>query len=465
MKPQKPDNSPDLFRSQLSQIIDMNHRLVRLSNRLNWERLESEIDELYHCRSGQPPLPTRLLAGLHYLKAMFNESDESVVERWVENPYWQYFCGYEYLQHELPLHPTSLVKWRQRVGDKLEVLLSETIELARSSKAMSPRALEHVNIDTTVQEKAIAFPTDARLYQSMRLLLVRLARQRNIVLRQSYVRVGKRALARQNRYGHARQMKRAARESRKLKTYLRRVVSDLLRKASLDDEVMQTELKKALRLLNQQRKSKGKIYSIHASEVECIAKGKVHKQYEFGNKVSIATTSTGNWVVGVQSLQGNPYDGHTLSNAIGQISELTGREPVHVYCDAGYRGHGYKGKSTVHVVRKLPKRATKAQRRRLKRRASIEPTIGHMKHDHRMARNYLQGIDGNRANAILAAAGYNLAKLLAWFYCAWKRWVVQEHQSHHKTASAATSNILFALSPDSIARLNINEISRCIFTC
>jgi len=351
---------------------------------------------------------------------MFNESDESVVERWVENPYWQFFCGYEYLQHELPLHPTSLVKWRQRVGDKLEALLSETIELARSSKAMSPRALNHVNIDTTVQEKAIAFPTDARLYQSMRLLLVRLAKQRGMVLRQSYVRVGKRALARQNRYAHARQMKRAARECRKLKTYLRRVVSDLSRKTSPDDQVMQAELNKARRLLNQTRKSKGKLYSIHASEVECIAKGKAHKQYEFGNKVSVATTSIGNWIVGVTSLQGNPYDGHTLSGAIEQIQQLTSQLPKHVYCDAGYRGHGYEGESRVHVVRKLPKRATRAQRKWLKRRASIEPTIGHMKHDHRMARNYLKGVDGNRANAILAAAGYNLAKLLAWFYYAYR---------------------------------------------
>lgn len=443
MKPQKPNNSPDLFRSQLSQILDMNHRLVRLADRINWANLESEIDTLYHTGSGQPPLPTRLLVGLHYLKAMFNESDESVVDRWIENPYWQYFCGYEYLQHELPLHPTSLVKWRKRVGDKLEFLLSETIDLARRSKAMKSRALEHVNVDTTVQEKAIAFPTDARLYHSMRTTLVRMANERGLSLRQSYVRVGKRAYARQNRYAHARQMRRARRECRKLKTYLRRLVGDIERKTTQVDETLGVELRKAKRLLAQQRTDKNKLYSVHAPEVECIAKGKAHKRYEFGNKVSVATTSNGNWIVGVQSLQGNPYDGHTLSAAINQVSELTGRVPKTIYCDAGYRGHGYQGEALVKVVRKLPKRATRTQRRWLKRRAAIEPTIGHMKHDHRMHRNYLKGVEGNRVNAILAAAGYNLAKLLAWFYCAWKVGVIWTNRSRPQAASSATSNLLF----------------------
>jgi len=339
------------------------------------------------------------------------------------------------------LHPTSLVKWRKRVGDKLDALFSETIELARSCKAMESRALEHVNIDTTVQEKAIAFPTDARLYQSMRTLLVRMGRTRGVNLRQSYVRVGKRAYARQNRYAHARQMKRARKECRKLKTYLRRTVSDLTRKVPVPDEELGNELLKARRLLVQRRKDKNKLYSIHASEVECIAKGKSHKRYEFGNKVSVATTSKGNWIVGVQSLQGNPYDGHTLSNAIEQVKQLTAQIPGTVYCDAGYRGHGYQGETRVKVVRKLPKRATRAERKWLKRRAAIEPTIGHMKSDHRMNRNYLKGVEGNRANAVLAAAGYNLAKLLAWFYCAYRNWI---NQSRHKAALQTTPNILFS---------------------
>ena len=198
---------------------------------MDWDKLESQIDVIYQDGSGRLPLSTRLLAGLHCLKYTFNESDESVVARWVENPYWQYFCGYEYLQHELPLHPTSLTRWRNRVGDRLEALLSQTIELAMQTKAMSVRELDHVNVDTTVQERAIAFPMDARLYYRMRDVLVRAAQSRGLELRQSYVKVAKKALIMRSRYATAKQGKRAARQTRKLKTYLGRVVRDIDRKA------------------------------------------------------------------------------------------------------------------------------------------------------------------------------------------------------------------------------------------
>jgi IS5 family transposase len=419
MKPQKPDNSADLFRSQLSQMLNMSHPLVRLSERMNWAKLESEIDVMYSGQAGQPPLPTGLLAGLHYLKYTFNESDESVVARWVENPYWQYFCGFEYLQHELPLHPTSLTRWRNRVGDKLESLLTQTIELALETRAMSVRELDHVNVDTTVQEKAIAFPTDARLYQRMREHLVVAAEQRGIKLRQSYRKVGKKALIMQGRYSHARQMKRAAKQTRKLKTYLGRVIRDIERKVGRQDEALQMLLDRANRLHKQQRQDKNKLYSAHAEEVECIAKGKVHKRYEFGNKASFVTTSKNNWVVGAQSLKGNPYDGHTLKSALEQVQDVAGRAAKTAYCDQGYRGHGVEGETTVKVVGRLPKRATRTTRNWMKRRAAIEPVIGHLKSDNRLSRNYLKGDVGNRANVLLAAAGYNLAKLLAWFYCAW----------------------------------------------
>ena len=446
MKPQKPDNSADLFRSQLSQMLNMSHPLVRLSERMNWAKLEADIDVIYSNGAGQPPLPTRLLVGLHYLKYTFNESDESVVERWVENPYWQYFCGFEYLQHELPLHPTSLTRWRDRVGDKLEVLLSHTIEVAMQTKAMSVRELDHVNVDTTVQEKAVTFPTDAKLYQRMREHLVAAAQARGIRLRQSYVKVGKKALIMQGRYRHARQSKRAAKQTRKLKTYLGRVIRDIERKATEKDQGLVELLDRAKRLYAQQRKDKNKLYSVHADEVECIAKGKVHKPYEFGNKASFVTTSKSNWLVGAQSLQGNPYDGHTLDGALAQVSALTGRSPRNAYCDQGYRGHGVQSDTVIKVVGRIPKRTTRAIRKWMKRRATIEPTIGHLKSDHRLSRNYLKGVKGNEANVVLAAAGYNLAKLLAWFYCAWKRCVIMvavQLRSRPKAAPETTPNFLF----------------------
>jgi transposase, IS5 family len=417
MKPKKPDNHPDLFRSQLSQILNLSHPLCRLASQINWQRIEQNIDTVYRTGPGQPALPTRLLVGLHYLKYTFSESDESVVERWVENPYWQYFCGYETLQHELPLHPTSLIKWRHRVGDKLEALLEETIQVAMETKALKSTALKHVNVDTTVQEKAIAFPTDARLYQKMRVTLVREAERHGINLRQSFRRVGKKAFIMQGRYANARQMKRAARQTRRLKTYLGRVMRDIERKADACDESMQVLLVRARRLLEQQRHDKNKLYSVHEPEVRCIAKGKAHKRYEFGAKASFVTTSKGNWLVSAQSLKDNPYDGHTLANALQQAQELTGITPQFAYCDQGYRGHGFEGETKVHIVGKIPKRARASVRRWMKRRAAIEPTIGHLKSDHRLNRNYLKGETGDKANVTLAAAAYNLAKLLAWFYC------------------------------------------------
>ena len=348
-----------------------------------------------------------------------------MVARWLENPYWQYFCGFDYLQHELPLHPTSLVRWRDRVGDKLEALLIHTIEIAMQTKAMSRRELDHVNVDTTVQEKAVSFPTDAKLYHKMRDVLVVAAEQRGIKLRQSYRKVGKKALIMQGRYSHARQMKRSAKQTRKLKTYLGRLVRDIERKALNKDEALLALLDRANRLLVQQRSDKHKLYSVHAEEVECIAKGKVHKRYEFGNKASFVTTSKGNWLVGAQSLVGNPYDGHTLAYALEQVETVTKRKPKNAYCDQGYRGHGIEGETHIKIVGSLPRRATRTTRKWMKRRASIEPTIGHLKSDHRLGRNYLKGERGNEANVVLAAAGYNLAKLLAWFYCAWIKWTTK----------------------------------------
>ncbi len=418
MKPKQPNNHPDLFRSQLSQIIKLSHPLCRLATKINWDRLERKIDILYSEGAGQPPLPTRLMVGLHYLKYTFDESDETVVERWVENPYWQYFCGYDFLQHELPCDPTSLTRWRNRMGDKLDALLEETILVAQEIKALKRTAIKHVNVDTTVQEKAIAFPTDARLYHKMRVKLVREAKKQGIKLRQSYLFVGKKAFIMQGRYASARQMKRAAKQTRKLKTYLGRVTRDIERKSSAKDKTMQDLLALAKRLLKQQRHDKNKLYSLHEPKVKCIAKGKIHKPYEFGQKASFVTTSSGNWVIGAQSLMDNPYDGHTLSGALKQAEKFTGVVPEFAYVDQGYRGHKVVGKTKVHIVGRIPKRAKRSVRGWMKRRASIEPSIGHLKSDYRLSRNFLKGEAGDRANVVLAASAYNLAKLLKWFYCA-----------------------------------------------
>jgi len=364
-------------------------------------------------------LPTRLMVGLHYLKAAFAESDESVVDRFIENPYWQFFCGYNFFLEESPLDPSSLVRWRGRVGpDGAQELLKETIEVAKKEKHINKQEMKKVNVDTTVQEKAITFPTDAKLCYTMRRALVKEAVRRGIRLRQTYRRVAKKALVMQGRYRHARKYKHAAKAVRKLKTYLGRVIRDIRRKAADIDESLEEKLVLAERIFNQKRSDKNKVYSIHAPEVECISKGKSHKKYEFGCKVSVVSTSRNNWVLGVQAFHGNPYDGHTLADALEQAERIVEMKIGEVYCDRGYRGVLKELKErSINIVGNKLKRLSRGVRKWFRRRSAIEPIISHMKHDNRMGRNYLLGITGDKMNALLAGCGFNMRKLLRVFFC------------------------------------------------
>lgn len=415
MKPKKPkhQDQADLFRSRLDQILDRNHPLFVLANQIDWSVFDTKFGKLY-ADKGRPALSTRLMVGLHYLKHAFDESDESVVARLLENGYWMYFCGFEFFIHRLPLDPSSLVRWRKRIGpENMEQLLGETLETAKRGEHLTESHMERVNVDTTVQEKAVAFPTDARLYHRARVLLVKAAKDRGIPLRQSYLRLGKRALLMSSRYAHARQMRRAKREQKKLKNYLGRVYRNILRNCPEPDVKLAELLHLTQRLLTQKRNDKNKLYSLHAPEVECISKGKAHKKYEFGCKVSVATTSQDNWIVGVEALHNNPFDGHTLKGALKQIKRLVGWEAQSAYCDKGYKGNPKQlGNTAVHLANRRKKSMKPSEWRWFKRRSAIEPVIGHMKQDNRMDRNYLKGTDGDKMNAILAACGFNMRKLL-----------------------------------------------------
>ena len=415
MKPKKPkhQDQADLFRSRLDQILDRKHPLSILANQIDWSVFENKFGKLYADR-GRPALPTRLMVGLHYLKHAFDESDESVVARLLENGYWMYFCGFEFFIHRLPLDPSSLVRWRKRIGPKqMEELLGETLEAAKQGEHLTGRHMERVNVDTTVQEKAIAYPTDARLQHKARVLLVKAAKQRGIPLCQSYLRLGKRALIMSARYAHARQMRRARAEQKKVKNYLGRVYRNILRNCPQPDKELAELLSLTQRLLTQKRHDKNKLYSLHAPEVECISKGKAHKKYEFGCKVSVATTSKNNWIVGVEALHNNPFDGHTLKGALKQVKRLAGWAVQNAYCDKGYKGNPRQLDGTaVHLANRRKSSMTPGEWRWFKRRSAIEPVIGHMKQDNRMDRNYLKGTDGDKMNAILAACGFNLRKLL-----------------------------------------------------
>ena len=405
----------DLFRTRLDQILDKKHPIFQLAHSVDWAVFEREFGGLFVPDTGRPGLPTRLMVGLHYLKHLYDASDEGVVEMFLENPYWQYFCGFEYFCHEFPCDPTSLVKWRKRVGaNGMMKLLRETIETARRQGAIGRSEMKRVNVDTTVQEKAIQFPTDARLYHKMRKTLVREAEAREIELRQSYCRLSKRSLMKQGQYAHAQQMKRARKETKKLKIYLGRVVRDIGRKLSQPDERMSELLSMAHRLLMQKKEDTNKLYSLHAPETECIAKGKAHKRYEFGCKVSLVTTSKRCWVVGINALHGNPYDGHTLKGAIDGMESITGTRPEQAFVDKGYRGtqHHPEDVQVFLSGRRGLKRSLKLW---LRRRSAIEPVIEHIKHEHRMDRNYLLGKEGDKINAILSGSAFNLRKLMRAF--------------------------------------------------
>jgi IS5 family transposase len=414
-KPPLP-SSGDLYRSRLDQILDRRHELFRLAFVIAWDRFDQEFGRFYR-PLGRPAKPTRLMVGLSYLQHTFNLSDEAVVQRWTENPYWQWFCGCEFFQHQLPCDPSSLTRWRKRLGPEgLEKLLAATIQAGLESGAVRPSSLERISVDTTVQPKAITHPTDAKLYLKAVQALVRQAKRHGLKLRQAHTRLAKRAAVQVGRYAHARQMRRMRRELKRLKTYLGRVYRDVARKVARDAGLscrFAPLLGLTERLLTQERTSKNKLYSLHAPEVVCIAKGKAHRPYEFGSKVALAVTNREGFVLASKALEGNPYDGHTLSTTVDQVIALTGIEPDRLYVDSGYRGHDYDKTERVFITRQR-RGLTPTIKRELRRRSAIEPMIGHMKADGRLGRNYLLGAAGDAMNALLVGAGHNLRLILNW---------------------------------------------------
>ena len=381
----------------------MRHELVKLAGLIDWEFFEREWAGFFPSSTGRPATSPRLVAGLLYLQHAFRLSDEAVVARWVENPYHQHFTGETFFQHRPPIDPTSLTRWRKRIGEEgVEWLLTKTIEAGRRCGAVEDRSLEQVAVDTTVMEKNIAHPTDSRLCERARAQLVDLAREAGIELRQSYARLAPRLAAQVGRYVHAKQFKRMRKALRTLKGYTGRVQRDLRRQL---DEIPEGPLRERVldklmlvsRLLNQTPKDAGKIYSLHEPEVDCISKGKARVRYEFGTKVSVATTLDGGFVVGMRSLPGNPYDGHTLAEALEQVAILTDHPPKRVVVDRGYRGHGVSGPQLLISGT---------------RRSSIEPEIGQMKTDGRLARCALKGTLGDAVFAVLCGCGHNIRKIL-----------------------------------------------------
>ncbi len=419
-KQQQKARHDDLFRARLDQIINMKHELVTLADKIDWAWLD---DQLAGCFSdeGRPAEPVRFMIGMFLLKHTYSLSDEQVWDRWVQDPYFQHFTGEEFFQHTLPHERSGMSHWRKRIGDHLDILLAETLRLAHDTGALKKSDLARVTVDTTVQPKNVAFPTDAKLLETAIRQLGKLAREHDVPLRQSYGRLAKRAAMMAGRYAHAKQFKRMNRQIKFLRTRLGRLIRDIRRKTGDDEglkEVFATPLGRASQIRRQKQRQRGwKLYSWHAPETECIGKGKARTPYEFGVKVSLTTTNKrckgGQFILHAKALPGNPYDGHTLRQVIEETQALTGREIERIYVDKGYVGHD--APKPHRVFRSGQKRGVHGQiKKELRRRSAIEAVIGHCKTDGHLDRNFLKGRDGDQFNAVMSAVGYNLRLILKW---------------------------------------------------
>ena len=430
----KASGQEDLYRARLESIIDLQHELVKLMGLVSWDGLQKDLSGYYCANNGRPGESIRLMAGLQLLKDMKGLSDEEVCAAWRENPYFQYFCGEEYFQHRLPVEPPSLSIFRKRIGQKgMERLFQETIHVGLASGTVTTKDLTRVTVDTTVQEKAIRFPTDTQLCHKAREELVKKINDLKVHIRQSYVRKSKEALYFANKYMAARQTNRGKKMARTVRNYLGRVIREIERTITrnpLLKKYFENDLAKANKIYSQaaNQQEPNKIYSWHAPEVECIAKGKAHKKYEFGCKASLASTNQGNFIVGAMAYHGRPYDGHTLSSALQQIAKLTGVKPAEVHVDLGYRGHGITDKDTDIIIARQKRGMTPAKRKRQKRRNGIEPIIGHCKNDRKVGpRNWLKGQVGDHINTFSMAIGFNLRKILRWiFWPLLLRWITHQ---------------------------------------
>uniref|UniRef100_UPI003217040F IS5 family transposase n=1 Tax=uncultured Draconibacterium sp. TaxID=1573823 RepID=UPI003217040F len=410
----KQDKAPQLsiFDTPLKRFINLKHELCILAEQIDWDSIEKEFS-VYYSETGRPSVPIRRMVGLLLLKHIYNLSDEAMVDRWIENPYWQYFSGEKVFQTQKPFDPTEFIHFRNRIGKEgAEKLLKVSIQLF-GKEAQE----EEVLIDSTVQEKNITYPTDAKLHKRIIERVNKIAKQERIPLRQTYTRTLKQLMIDQRFHNHPKRKKKAKAAMRKIKTIAGRQVRDIERKFTPAQQQKYKELLIILnKILHQEKAGKNKVYSIHEPEVSCIAKGKEARKFEFGNKSGIVLTKTSKIVVGAIAFEGNPYDGHTLDEHLNQTEYLTESKPKAGIVDRGYRGKK-KINGTAIVSPSVPtKEMTQYQkqkaRKRFRARAGIEPVISHIKYDHRMLRNYLKGVIGDQLNTILAGTGYNLKKML-----------------------------------------------------
>ncbi len=394
----------------LEETLNPRHPLYQLSKKIPWEEFEKFLSK-YYKNFGRPGKPIRMMVSLLILKQLYNLSDADLVERWLENPYWQYFSGETEFQWKFPCDSSELTVFRKRIGEEgVEKIFEVSIKL-HGKRAMEREVIP----DTTVQEKNITYPTDTKLHVKVIKWCWKVADKEGLTLRQSYKRTVPKLLWQTRYIRRPKRAKEGRSAQRKLKTIAGRLLRDVERKMSLESKKhYKDQLSNCYKVINQKRTDKNKIYSLHEPEVSCIAKGKEHKKYEFGSKASILLTKQSNIIVGALSFNGNPYDGNTLEPVFEQYRRIFGQKPEKALVDEGYRGRSKIGETEIlRVHKKRQKGYSRWQwRQRFRRRAAVEPVIGHLKQDYRLNRNFLKGTVGDSINLMLACAAFNFKKLI-----------------------------------------------------
>jgi IS5 family transposase len=401
-------SSQSSFFSGLEDLLNRQHPLYLLANKIDWTVFETAFSKHYSSKMGKPSKPIRLMVSLLILKQLRNHSDESLVVAWSENLYYQYFSGEQYFVPKEPCSSTELVAFRKRIGAAgAELILKESIRVNGKDSDE-----DNLSADTTVQEKNITYPTDTKLHKKIIAKCIGIAKAEKIILRQSY----KFTLKKLNtllRFQHTKNGSKQVRKARKkIKTIAGRLLREIIR--NLDEQRLlrhQTQLGIYQKVLLQKRSDGNKIYSLHEPEVKCFTKGKEHKKFEFGSKAAVLITQTTGVIVGALNFNENLHDSKTLPTVIEQYERLTDKKPKAIFADRGYRGP--KVVNEVNIYTPKPQtNITQAKRKQHCRRAAIEPVIGHLKHDYRLIRNYLKGTTGDAVNLMMSAAAMNFKRVI-----------------------------------------------------
>ena len=408
-KSTNPDQQSFLNPNLLDQL-NPKHPLLQLANRIDWSFFEDEFSPLYSHR-GKPSKPIRLMVGLSILKHLEDLSDEVLIQHWVQNPYYQAFTGEIEFQWQLPCDPSDMTYFRKRIGPEgFEKILAVSIVL-HEEKACE----DEMCMDTTVQEKNITFPTDAKQYRKIHSQLLKLARKEGIVLTRTHEKEVKKLKLHTRFASHPKNRKKARKAVKRLKTISGRLLRELQRKMTLEQQDRHAgRFALYQRMLSQKRGDKNKLYSLHEPHIYCMSKGKAHQRYEFGTKASITTTRDSSVIIGALAFEENVFDGHTVPAVLAQVKRLTNSVPGIGIADRGYRGKSRVNNTQIVTPKPARKNASKEAmalaRKRFRRRAGIEPIIGHLKSDHRLKRNFLKGFSGDQINLLMAAAAFNFRK-------------------------------------------------------